>query len=479
MKKNKYIKAIFFALMFFFTFVNGIQARHIIGGDITYRCLNIDSIARTVTFEIFVHIYRDCAGGGAAFDDPATFGIYYLTPSQGWTFFDDETTSLQQVVEIDPDANNPCLIIPPNICVEDGTYRFIRTLPIRSTPYRIVYMRCCRNNSISNIYDPGDQGAAYSVEISPEAQISCNNSPTFRNFPPVIICGNEPILFDHGADDLEGDNLVYEFCAPLTAGGQRNLNDPLNCPPPGCDCVIPPVATCLPPYPEVRFRAPAYTSQAPLGGSPVVVIDPVTGIITGTPTDLGQFVVGVCVKEYRNGILMSTLRRDFQFNIAQCEKTVVAEIQNDGIINGQEFVVNSCGNNTVDFINLSHREAFIKDYYWEFDINGQIQSFTSKDVTVTFPSVGTYKGTMYLNRTVDPRLNCSDTADITVNIYPEIIANFYYDYDTCIAGPVVFTDSSYSGSGLITDWDWDFGDGNSSTAPVTQSHVSSTGRHAG
>ncbi len=464
MKKYKYIKVVFFLLSLIFAIAGKVEARHIIGGDITYTCIGMDTVAMTVTFRFDVTIYRDCAGGGAQYDPNFTFGIYLQEASGAWSFFGEQNVNLGSVTEIDSDADNPCLIVPPNICVEEGKYSFIRTLRIQSTPYRIVYMRCCRNNSISNIYDPGDQGAAYTVEISPEAQMSCNNSPRFRNFPPVIICGDEPLYFDHGADDAEGDNLVYEFCAPEVAGGQVDLAGP-PCPPPGCDCVFPPVTTCLPPYDQVRFRSPAYTSLAPLGGSPVVTIDQITGLISGTPVNQGQFVVGVCVKEYRNGVLLSTLRRDFQFNIAQCEKTVVAEIENDGVVNGQEFIINSCGNNTVDFVNLSHREDFIVDYYWEFDINGQLQTYTTKNATVTFPGIGTYKGIMILNRTVDAKLGCSDTADITVNVYPEIEANFAFDYDTCIAGPVVFTDSSFSGSGLITNWDWDFDDGGSSVIP--------------
>jgi gliding motility-associated-like protein len=208
----------------------------------------------------------------------------------------------------------------------------------------------------------------------------------------------------------------------------------------------------------VVFKVPVYTSTRPIPGAPEITIDQVTGRITGRPNEQGQFVVGVCVREFRNGVLMTTFRREFQFNVTLCEPTVNAQIQADGVAGDNQYLVNSCGDNTIDFVNLSTQERFIGDYYWEFDLNGQIDSFSSKDITVEFPGVGQYTGLMAINRGLD----CSDTAYITVNVFPEIEANFSFDYDTCVAGPVTFVDSSFSGSGTITDWNWDFdGEGGS------------------
>ena len=55
-----------------------------------------------------------------------------------------------------------------------------------------------------------------------------------------------------------------------------------------------------------------------LGNKNHLKIDPVTGIISGIPDSIGQYLVGICVEEYRNGILFSTIRRDFEYNVVQC-----------------------------------------------------------------------------------------------------------------------------------------------------------------
>lgn len=433
-----------------------LQARHIIGGEVTYECVGIDTIRNEVTFRFICTVYRDCFGGGADFDPTFNFGIYYNT-NNGWRLYDVQSVNVSEIELIAVDDSNPCVIIPPDVCVEKGVYTFERRLPLRNSNYMVAFQRCCRNNTITNIFDPGDQGAAYTVEITPQAQMACNSSPTFNSFPPIVICADQDLDYDHSAIDPEGDDLVYEFCTPLTAGGQLGTaGQP--CPPGSCDCVIPDPSDCLPPFDEVVFKVPVYTSTRPIPGDPVITIDQVTGRITGTPNEQGQFVVGVCVREFRNGVLMTTFRREFQFNVTLCEPTVNAQIQADGVAGDNQYLVNSCGDNTIDFVNLSTQERFIGDYYWEFDLNGQIDSFSSKDITVEFPGVGQYTGLMAINRGLD----CSDTAYITVNVFPEIEANFSFDYDTCVAGPVTFVDSSFSGSGTITDWNWDFdGEGGS------------------
>ncbi|MBK8561759.1 MAG: hypothetical protein IPN76_00005, partial [Saprospiraceae bacterium] len=109
-------------------------------------------------------------------------------------------------------------------CVQEGVYIFDLDLPVSNESYHIVYQRCCRNGSITNLNDPGATGATYYIELTAKAQELCNSSPTFDLFPPIAICTNEPIDFNHAATDPDGDVLVYELCTSLNGGGNDELN---------------------------------------------------------------------------------------------------------------------------------------------------------------------------------------------------------------------------------------------------------------
>ena len=175
-------------------------------------------------------------------------------------------------------------------------------------------------------------------------------------------------------------------------------------------------------------------------------------------------MVGVCVEEYRNGVYLGTIRRDFQFNVALCEALVVAGVTADSVSAGNSYFLTSCGNPTVTFENQSYQQANIFQWRWVFPVVGadSLES-TDWDATITFPDTGFYLGTLLLNEGT----SCADTAHVGVTIFSEITANFGFEYDTCVAGPVFFKDSStvYGLQGAITDWAWNFGD---NTAGSTQ-----------
>jgi gliding motility-associated-like protein len=404
-----------------------------------------------------MRVYRDCnCVECAPFDPIAEIGVYRcgntidcggLTQGNVFARAGVPQSSTPSFVDA-PDY--PCLI-PPDVCVEETFYEWEMVLPQSEESYYVAYQRCCRNVTINNIFAPQATGATYMVEITPLAQQLGNNSPSFDEFPPIVICAGAQLNFDHSATDPDGDQLVYEFCSPLD-GGENNTDQILLA---TCEGAAPSPA-CAPPYPSVSFRAPDFTPLTPLGtGANTVQINSRTGEITGVPELLGQYVVGVCVSEYRDGQLLSQVRRDFQFNVANCDPQVVADVREDYVTPDQELAINSCGINTVQFENQSFLEQFIDQYVWEFDINGTKQTFNEWEPLVTFPGIGTYTGELRLNEGTD----CGDTATILVNIYPDITADFSYEYDTCVAGPVRFTDLSVTGACCLTDWDWSLGDG--------------------
>ncbi len=419
-------------------------AKHIVGGDITYEVKSFTTTSNRYAFTM--HIYRDSLSvGGAYFDDPANISIYNSRTGQIVKSINVGLNGVKSVLR--PDY--PCLI-PPKIAVQDGVYFFETDLDIINDTYIVVYQRCCRNETINNLIDPGSIGASYTVEITGFSQQVHNNSPTFKQFPPIVICGGFPLNFDHSAVDKEGDQLVYKFCLPNSGGGRTSGNK--------CSDNVP-IPACWPPFGTVTYKEPEYSFLKPLPGDPIVVINSNTGIITGTPTEEGIFVVSVCVEEYRNGKLLSVLKRDFQFKVSDCKPTVLGKVKADSV-KGKTYFLNQCGEKNLMISNLSLDRAVIKDFRFEVNLKKPTNEiYTTWEPTIVFPDTGVYKGGLFLN----PGTECADTIDLVFSIFDAVKSDFEYKYDTCIAGPVTFTDKSNSPNGKIINWRWDFGDGKDAT----------------
>ncbi len=475
MQISKYI----FTITICLAFNSYLSAKHIIGGDVFFECTSLDTINNRAELRFEFQMYRDGRdeegadfdGGPRSLNNGAVFGLYERQSGGAWRFVSKTSFIIYNLRERVPGNSPPCLIAPPAIFVERAIYEFNITVSYsEGTEYMVAYQRCCRSESISNLVAPGDFGAAFAIEFTSESLMACNNSPIYNEFPPLIVCAGFPLEYDHSARDREGDQIVYEFCIPLSAGGNNT-----DAPPTQCDSVIPDPAFCGPDeFRNVVFRSPQFTARAPMGGSPPVAIDRNTGRITGTPTIIGEHVMAVCAKEYRDGVLLSTIRRDFQFIVSSCEKAVEARIASDRTLGEREFEVILCGDLEVQFENLSVRDEDIKEFYWEIDVNGDLLTSSVKNPSFTLPDVGTYQAKMVLNPGIP---NCTDSAFVTISVYPGLEADFEFDYDTCVAGPVAFMDLSYTDADFIRARRWDFGDNNSSTLTDPQHLYQIPGRN--
>ena len=397
------------------------KAFHIVGGEIFYDCLG------GTTYEITLKVYRDCYSGGAEFDDPLSLGIF---TSDG-DLYQELFLPFPGSVLIDPDLTNPCMVDPPDVCVEEAIYTTIVDLPASPGGYDIVYQRCCRNTTIVNLVMPENQGATYTTHIPDPGIGLCNSSPRFNNFPPVVICAGFPFNFDHSASDPDGDSLAYSLCAPFLGG---SFSVPVPSPP------LPP------PYINLNYSG-AFSAEYPIDADPPLSININTGWMEATPNDVGQYVVGVCVEEWRDGELIGTHYRDFQFNITDCTPALFADFP-------EEY--NNCDDLTIYFENNS----FGTDtWYWDFGIPATEDDTSSVFApVVTYPDTGTYTVMLVAN----PFTLCADTAYSEVQIYPNLIANYAWETD-CALQPVNFGDVSTSDFGYLEQWQWDFGDGSTST----------------
>ena len=383
-----------------------------------YECLGNN------LYEVTMKLYRDCNSSGAPFDDPAMFAIF----DESNNMVTGKSAFLTSQANVDPDLSSPCLTFPPDICVQEGIYVFTIQLPSNTQSYQIVYQRCCRNGTIQNLINPGDQGLTIVAEVPAANLAECNSMPSYNNFPPPVLCGQEYFEFDHSATDLDGDSLVYSLCSPFIGG---TTNDPAPNPPSN------------PPYSQVAW-GPGFGSQTPLNANPGLTVDPVTGLLTGTPTQLGQFVVGVCVEEWRNGQLLSVNTRDFQFNVALCEQTFNAII-------AEPDPADLCEDLTFQFENLSDPT---NDFIWSFgDPTTENDVSTAYNPSYTYPDTGVYNVMLISN----PGFFCSDTAFLVLPLYYEIQINVQIASFECINGQQIFT---FAADGLFDDGatiNWDFG----------------------
>lgn len=433
------------------------EATHIVGGEIYYDNLGGDN------YRIRMKVYRDCLNGVPPFDNPAFFTIFDASGNVVTTL----QVSLTSSITVPPTNNSPCApTTAGNACVEEAIYEAIVNLPPLAGGYYITYQRCCRNGTILNLVNPGGVGATYWEHIPGPEVVTVNSSPRFTNRPPIYICNGIPIAFNHAATDPDGDSLVYSLCTPFN--GLDGC-----CPvigtgpaPVGPQCSVPP-ATCpsvntAPPYISVPFLAP-YSSSYPMSSSPAININPITGFLDGVPNIIGQWVVGVCVSEYRNGQLIGVHHRDFQFNVINCPFVVSADIISQTTTNNGAGT-GYCNGFTVSYSNNSFNGSA---YLWDFgDPSTSSDTSNVYNPTYTFPAPGDYTVTLYVN----PRTPCGDTTTEIFHIHPLLAPDYLAPNAQCFNG----NSFDFNGGGFFQGngtFNWNFG---ANATPQTANTLSVT-----
>lgn len=415
------MKKIVFILALFTVF--GAKASHIVGGDIYYDYIGNNN------YRFYITVYRDCFSTGAAFDDPLPIAVYL---QNGTSPIFIETVPFPGSVTLPVIFNNPCVIPPTNICVEKAVYIKVITLPPTPGGYTVTYQRCCRGPNITNLVNPDDTGLTWTTHVpGSETGATINSSPRFTNYPPLLLCNNDDLVFDHSATDPDGDQLVYSLVTPL-AGGTSGNPLPNPAPPPNYFPVI---------------WAGGFSAANPLGPGATISIDPNTGVLLASPQMLGLFVVGIRVQEYRNGVLIGQTVRDFLFKVFNCNITMQA------ILPTQEQLpsfVSYCQGLTVPFVNNSYGAT---NYSWDFGVNGITSDVsTAAAPTYTYPTPGIYTAMLVAN----PGWPCTDTAYMTVNVNNEFNVSFTSEDSLCVLGNS-FNFVGQSNGPASSTYLWDFG----------------------
>ncbi len=396
------IKALFIVLLTLT--INQTNGTHIVGGELTYRCVD----PMSYTYEVNLKFYRNCSfqiPSSIPFADSIYVGIYDSDSVQIATF----PMGLKMLLPPTTDTlinftYNPCTFPPPNMCVEVANYQAYINLPPRPGGYLLMFQQCCRNAAILNISNPLNHGASWVVKVPDTAVGGCNSSAYFRLFPPTVICVNEQIIFDHNAVDSDGDSLVYSLCSVMDG----SWGD-------GGAMLLPP--DTIPKFPVGPYVS-GYTYTNPLSGVDSLKIDPVTGMLSGVPPLVGQFVFGVCVSEYRDGTLLSVNKREFQFNVADCDTTISVDFSYFQCESGK----------TVNFLNLSTSSTgwplLAVTYDWDFGVSGtNTDTSNLKDPSYTFPDTGSYNVSLTVNKGYSCETTYSSNINVTNNTKNKVTIN--------------------------------------------------------
>ncbi len=239
--------------------------------------------------------------------------------------------------------------------------------------YFIIWERCCRNYKIKNIYsenprrrngsinpDAKSAGQTFYLKFPPvvkDGRPFINSTP--RLFPPLrdYGCPNKPYYVDFSGSDDDGDSLVYSLVTPYNT---HNSN------------AYPAILSA--PYPEITWR-PSYSLQNIMGGTPDLEISN-EGQLTITPVDTGLFVFAVKCNEYRGGIKIGEVRRDFQMLVRPCS-TAVAPVIKGKKLTDTEFGYRESMNITFPY-SITSEERCIEVQVSDLDILNDLDGFTEK-----------------------------------------------------------------------------------------------------
>lgn len=298
------MKKLLFCFLLFIFAINSF-ASHAAGADIQYSYLGTDTAGNS-TYRVTISFYRDCSGIPA----PNSMNINVKNILCN-------TSTDNTLIRIDsqllhfysPSYINNTVCTGGNLPgYQKYVYESIINIPFGCQSDYILSISENARNPSNNIFNPGDLYIEAFINNQRDSitrqPLFPNNSAVFIADPVLAICNSTQNTLLFMGIDPDGDSLYYEMVSPLSAH-----NTP------------------------VSFSA-SLSAQNPFGGS--TAFDSTNGNLIVTPSSLGIFTTAVKVSEYRNGKLISSVLRDIQIVVMNCNVTPIIydllEIDNIRII---------------------------------------------------------------------------------------------------------------------------------------------------
>ena len=282
-----------------------VHAGQYMGGEITYQQLSQNG--NNNTYKIVVRINRNCKSF-ADFNAPLVWffnnipgfphtKVFQLKPVQ---------TSKQRLAVTKIQS---CTINPPDIC--NDLYEFTGTidLPVDPNGYLVYMSDCCRNAPQKNLLNENWNGGVeivagipelgasftYHTRIPGQTNTPINSSPFPKTDSIIGACVGKTFQYKLDYQDLDGDELRFIIGDPAgsTTVGVSQI--------------------------RTIGYANDYSLFQPFGMNSNISIDPVTGILSGIPSVLGNYTVCLDIQEWRNGRMINVHRRELELNVVDCK----------------------------------------------------------------------------------------------------------------------------------------------------------------
>lgn len=172
------------------------------------------------------------------------------------------------------------------------------------------YLACVDGNrNITTNANTPSIGMTLYLEF-PALNVTDNSSPVFNLKKGTVACLNQNFTIDLSASDTDaGNTRTYRLVNPYSGGGSGQVVGKQT-------YDIPSRNTYTNSYILVPFLA-GFSATSPITGTGIN-LNPSTGILMGTPTQIGKYLVCVECREFRNGVQIGLNRQDFEIIVDDC-----------------------------------------------------------------------------------------------------------------------------------------------------------------
>ncbi len=300
-------KRLLVIIVLFLCSLGSLQATHIVGGE--FELVHLDNF----NYRLNLVLYFDQVNGNPGAEDQQVVPYIFRTSDN---LFMDSVVLFNSGSQFVPYSQ-------PNCAIGDLiTRRILYTTVITLSPDRysdpegfyVTWERCCRNNFVNNIdYQGGINtvGQTFFLQFPPvtvDGRQFINSTPVL--FPPLrdYGCVGKPFFTEFGGTDLDGDSLTYTLIDPLDSSS---------------DLAFPVITSA--PYAPIPW-ALGIDVENMVPGTPALRVND-KGLITVTPSTRGLFVFALKVEEFREGVKIGEVRRDFQMLVIDgCDFSTPPEV---------------------------------------------------------------------------------------------------------------------------------------------------------